>query len=701
MSVGIICIGSQLKVHESIKNIFPEYDLYLCNTDQEQLYSLYNKLSNVYSKILITSHNIMYQDKLEYTTVEFHPLDYVGGDYYSMPYVSVNELYNKTCNDPKALGFNNKGYIKSKVELEGLRKNDYLGTNGGIYLYSNRIRGNVNCNLYLPSSFLNMLPLLCKPPEAGLLSNFKQFNIISTTKKIKVAVNLKGYYGSWFLTKDYFHNVIYNHPEIEYYLFSSVYETVQKDSSEKVSLERLKQELSALYLYDSELTLSPDPLKLCNKYETIYGHCFDIIVESEFDCIIDKKINYLSLESNVLLKSNDDKVKIYYKNDTIEKTNIINYRLAEYDKTKSYTIVTALLDINRDSWKHNMKNFETYLNNLKNITKLNCNFYIFVDIKHLNITKYIRNSLNCKIVPIVINESFAFRYYSKIKNIMNSDFFKTYIKHVGNINSPQYNIPEYVVLLNSKVDLLYKACLDNPFNSDYFVWINAGFSNNDYNKIPTQWSPLCVQHPEHICISNWESVDKLNTSHLGLFKDQHTVLTTSLFGGSSNNIKKLHNVYYKTLGEQLDKNIVSVDSYTMSLCYKNNPTLFKTFSLKEVIDTGNNQYNDFKLLNKYNIAVISYLEKENKEVDTTIENLKNLGFNVKLYNQEEKEMNKVIEESCFSITGRYDIVMYIFNGDNLQFDIYDIKNCIKYNRLNISKSFVYGPYNLLINSKYC
>jgi hypothetical protein len=708
MKTAVICINQYLNIHPSIKEVFPDYDLFLCDKDSNNIQALCNKLNPFYTNILISSHNVKYKKGKSYM-MEFQPTDYVGGDYFGMPYASLLELFNKTCDDPIALGFNNKGYIKKEIHRERLARNDYLGPNGGIYIYTAKLEGDKSCNIYLPSCMLDILSTLKLGP----------INIIPSEKTLKIAININGYLGGWYYIKDSFKNIMPINDNISYDLFAECYPVIQIGSTDNVSPNKLQRELCNFNLRNSAVSIQPQSQRLLQKWTELNGIKYDIIVNTHFNTIVDKEINYFDIQPGFTYQSNNDAITVYYDKYTRKETRELPSRVVDYDLGKSFTFVTCLLNIGRSNWSVSSKKFDDYINSLLKLTSNNnFNFYIYADEYYIDeLTNKLSHRTNYKLIPINFNELYTYRYFDRIKTIMNSEFYISFLKHLGNNKVPQFCIPEYNTLINCKVDMLYKASIDNTFNTDYFVWVDL-FDTD----IPSYWNPLCINHPQHVMICNNNSIDNSDRSYLSYFKDFSEVISTNVFGGTSDTLNRLHDEYYKTLTDCLDKNITHNDTYIMTMCYKDNPKLFKVYSLRnDVLNSNTLSYNYFRLINSYRVAIIldKQVDPDVPNLGQQIQKLKRSNVHVDLYLHEEleskntelKDLNpiKYIDRSEFPHlldkhilkSGRHDCVICIttFNSDS-KIDIQIIKQCVKFNTIKLDNSMVYGSYTVMNQALY-
>jgi protein YibB len=243
---------------------------------------------------------------------------------------------------------------------------------------------------------------------------------------------------------------------------------------------------------------------------------------------------------------------------------------------KRFTIVTSLLDINRGNWntiyRRDINSYFLYLSHLLN---LECNFYIYMDsryVDHLNkLIKLFQKDLSTvKIVPINMDELYMYKYYDKIKSIMKDESRKN---NISDKDCPELINPEYNIVVNSKVNLVYRASLDNVFNSTHFIWIDAGYGHGKID-IPFTWYPnkLLTDKIEVLCLRDITEID----SDYKIFFDRHIdIVNGGIFSCNIDNIKKYNELYYTTIDKCInEKNITDDDQYTVSMIIKHNTELF-------------------------------------------------------------------------------------------------------------------------------
>ena len=133
------------------------------------------------------------------------------------------------------------------------------------------------------------------------------------------------------------------------------------------------------------------------------------------------------------------------------------------------TIVSALFDIERVDgrpWEEYLKWFEEFL-------KLKTPMILFVS---QDVAEFIGEKRNDIPTEIVVQNVDQIPYYDlkdEIQEILDTDEYKENISDPDRIECKQ---SMYSVIQYSKFPWLKDAAAENPFNSDYFFWLDAGGS---------------------------------------------------------------------------------------------------------------------------------------------------------------------------------------------------------------------------------
>lgn len=118
--------------------------------------------------------------------------------------------------------------------------------------------------------------------------------------------------------------------------------------------------------------------------------------------------------------------------------------------------------------KHDLK----YLNWFTNTLKINCPYIFFGTNESIEVIKPYRGSLPTYYIVCELEDFYTYKY----KNRM--------ITHPGDCPSVELNM-----IWNEKIFFIEKAARINPFNSEFFSWIDAGICTYRYTEPPSKPFP--------------------------------------------------------------------------------------------------------------------------------------------------------------------------------------------------------------------
>lgn len=247
------------------------------------------------------------------------------------------------------------------------------------------------------------------------------------------------------------------------------------------------------------------------------------------------------------------------------------------------TIVTGLFDINRV--KLDGRSWESYLTWFEKTLSINSPMVIFVEEKTYDFVKSRRNDKHTKIIVKKLNDLDMYKYKNDMDDIIKSDSYKIKIKDSNRIECKN---SLYTIIQFSKFDWMSYASLYNPFNSDYFIWMDAGLSrffdelntSNSYPSIKNENELISYGNKVFIQTFCRSYPDLFNSTFLGeeYLCDNRSFVMGGLFGGNKNILpvlrNKIHEVFDKLM---LHNNIINNEQIVLGYIYKNSPNLFVTF----------------------------------------------------------------------------------------------------------------------------
>uniref|UniRef100_A0A0N4ZT84 Protein-serine/threonine phosphatase n=1 Tax=Parastrongyloides trichosuri TaxID=131310 RepID=A0A0N4ZT84_PARTI len=247
-------------------------------------------------------------------------------------------------------------------------------------------------------------------------------------------------------------------------------------------------------------------------------------------------------------------------------------------KKKAPVIVTALLDIGRGEWHSFYRPFETYLNSFLDLLKMENNMIIYGDKTVINFVKnHYKNDIKGKVLlEITLKDLPFYRYKNEMQNIIDKEqqnWDPSWDRRMK--NHPESMYADYNILVNSKPYFLHNASLISPFESDIFIWIDAGYSHGDHNLIPEYtWDPFFIPNKVHI-IKLTPKQDQINTyTYDRVYRKDISVISAGFIGTSRSIINRFYNFFYKTFLELLDDGKVDDDQTVILMTIKNYASLF-------------------------------------------------------------------------------------------------------------------------------
>jgi hypothetical protein len=165
-------------------------------------------------------------------------------------------------------------------------------------------------------------------------------------------------------------------------------------------------------------------------------------------------------------------------------------------KIKNPTIVTALFDIGRDTWDSYGLSYDSYLYWFKNLLMYNTNMVIYTETKFLEKIKNFRKISDPnfeKTIFIIKNledlDTYKL-YFERIKKLMSSEDFQK----KKQFDVPEMTKPLYNIVIFNKLFYIKESIEKKHFNSDFFIWMDAGVLREDVKNV----------------VENWPNLDKIN-----------------------------------------------------------------------------------------------------------------------------------------------------------------------------------------------
>ena len=250
------------------------------------------------------------------------------------------------------------------------------------------------------------------------------------------------------------------------------------------------------------------------------------------------------------------------------------------------TIVTGLWNIGRPD-----RDFTHYIENFKNFLKIPNNLFIYIPAEYEYLVWEVRSRENTfvKISELENIKTLYDPFWNKTQEIRNSPKWINSTGEGGWLKkSPQATLEWYNPIVQSKMFLLNDATIWNPFNNEYFIWLDAGITNTVFSKyliedraldniVPYLKNFLFLSYP-------YESNDEIhgfNSQALNTYANQKVkyVCRGGLFGGSKESINQANGTYYSTLNKTISDGYMGTEESIFSIMAHREPSTYRRFEL--------------------------------------------------------------------------------------------------------------------------
>ena len=206
--------------------------------------------------------------------------------------------------------------------------------------------------------------------------------------------------------------------------------------------------------------------------------------------------------------------------------------------------------------KYGNKNSNKYNEWFKTTLAVNCPYVFFTDKKSLNLIKSFRKDLPTYYIECAIEDFYTYQY----KNKMITD----------PIHCPSVKLN---LIWNEKMFMMQKAREINPFNSEWFHWIDAGICVYR-DKSPPAWPFTNINKlnclPKNKFI--YSQSEKYNAALITKTNYYHHISGTFLLHRDF--INTYCEIYKEALAKLVDKNNIWTDQVIHTHIHKDNPALF-------------------------------------------------------------------------------------------------------------------------------
>lgn len=254
----------------------------------------------------------------------------------------------------------------------------------------------------------------------------------------------------------------------------------------------------------------------------------------------------------------------------------------------SITLVTGIWDLKRGEAKEGWnRSFQHYIDNfIKLLQELkDYNLIVFIDKDNEHIVWQYRERSNTRVFYHSKDDFKGnfFPFFDQVQKIRNSP--EWYGQAGWLKDSTQGSLEYYNPMVMSKMFLLNNARLFNPFNSDYYYWIDGGITNTlslGYFHNPVVIDNLIRLSKKllFICFP-YETSSEIHGFNIDAMKRfskspvVNRVARGGFFGGNKNYIAHANSLYYQLLHNSLNEGYMGTEESIFTLMTYLQPEIYK------------------------------------------------------------------------------------------------------------------------------
>jgi hypothetical protein len=293
---------------------------------------------------------------------------------------------------------------------------------------------------------------------------------------------------------------------------------------------------------------------------------------------------------------------------------------------KTLNLVTGFWNIRKD------RSEEKYLENFKNVLSLSHNLTIFIPKKYEDFVLSYRKEFLEKTDIIIleledIKNNYFNDYWDLVQNIRTDE--KWYNSQSWLKNNPQCFSEWYNPIVMSKVFLLHHAFKINKFNSDNYIWIDAGITQHISKDIVSNKNIDSLSN--HINSVLFSSVDYIGTEVHGFDYNGYKKYTNiipdwlcraTVFCCNKNYVEKFKQDYSYYLKDTLKEGYLGTEESIFSLLSCINSKIYKRYHTKNT-----NMPDLFlKELSKKDLIISAIANYNIDKIKTYVNSINKCGF---------------------------------------------------------------------------
>lgn len=253
-------------------------------------------------------------------------------------------------------------------------------------------------------------------------------------------------------------------------------------------------------------------------------------------------------------------------------------------KSSNLTIVSGLWNIGKQN-----RSFDHYLMCFEKFLEIDQNMFLFIpkELEEFVWKKRDRYNTEVKIFELQDLKNLFNPFWDRVQKIRTDE---KWIGQAGWIkNSPQASLEWYNPIVMSKMSMLHDASIYDRFQTENFIWLDAGISNTvNYNlliksdffeKLGSYLDPfLFIRYLYPYYGQGVAEIHGFKWDELNRYSGKITewVSRGGLFGGKKQAIREANSYYWHTLNNSLSEGLMGTEESIFSILADKHPELFRS-----------------------------------------------------------------------------------------------------------------------------
>jgi hypothetical protein len=453
---------------------------------------------------------------------------------------------------------------------------------------------------------------------------FINIDCVEVFEQYVIDYKLKEKYNNVFIGDITKLNINFN--DYDLIIFGDVLEHIELSSAKNLLNKLLNQNLIVTIPFESE-----QGEHFGNSYEIHLQS--DLTLENFFDRFENFYPFCLRFDYGVFVKEQPESIHIETEQYPLPSnfksfliSNFGNLKLSDINPNKktfkdnNVTIVTALWNMGRGNISDSFKRgYDNYLQKFSELLKTEVNMYIFIDPSDEEFIWKYRDKSNTTLNLMSLDElKIWFNFTNKTNEIRQKESWLSQASWLR--ESPQATLDSYNPVVMSKMFMLNNVTIWNPFNSEYFFWIDAGITNTVHYGYFTH-DKVFDNLPEFINNNNdfvfltypyvgGEEIHGFERNSIARYSNTDYVKYVcrgGFFGGKKQRINEINGLYYSYLQSTLDSGFMGTEESIFTIIMHNNSDIITQYGIESnglvwpfFEDLKDKKYTE-KILNKKNI----------------------------------------------------------------------------------------------------